>query len=362
MYVNKKEQPLAWQGPFAAHWRSASSRAGRNAERVVRRQAVSLPVAGSPAPEHSGAHGSDADILSRRWQPPGPPQPGAQMSQSVMAGILRQTAVSAMFHASQWNLSFCAARSGKTRHMLWFHPAQGVAPARIAGTRIPAIISPVPPTRIEAVLWDNDGVLVNSEIVFFEATRRAFARLGLELTRGEWGRRYFVEARRSSEIALLLGADPAQVDRVIQERNREYRRMLHHPPAVRPRVRETLAALSKQVRLGIATGCHRDQLRLMHEGSGLLDFFEVIVTGDDCSSAKPHPEAYLKALQALGADPARCLAVGDSPRGLASALAAGIRCVVVPSEVAAVPDFPGALLIAGDVSAVGLLLRNGGQA
>jgi len=202
------------------------------------------------------------------------------------------------------------------------------------------------------VLWDNDGTLVDSEAIFFEITREAFARLGIVLTKELWGVHYLGEGNSSRELALSLGADRDTLKSVLEERNRRYREVLKQPPLLRPEVRETLSALAGRVRMALVTGCHRDQLVPMHASSGLLQFFEVIVTGDECSQAKPHPELYLTALKALGVRPERCLAVEDSPRGLASARAAGIPCVVVPTELTRFLDFPGALSIEPNVSGV----------
>lgn len=205
---------------------------------------------------------------------------------------------------------------------------------------------------IEVVLWDNDGVLVDTETLFYETTRVAFARLGLDLTKEIWGRQYLGEGKSSREIAALLGGDPARIAAIMDERNQQYRQILCQPPALRPQVRETLCELSGRVKMAIVTGCHRDQLRLMHRSSGLLGYFEAIVTGDECTHPKPHPELYLAALKVLGVSAGRCFAVEDSPRGLASARAAGVPCVVVPTDLTRTLGFAGALSVEQDVSGI----------
>lgn len=204
----------------------------------------------------------------------------------------------------------------------------------------------------KAVLWDNDGVLVDTESLFFETTRVAFAELGLKLTKELWGKRYLGEGTPSRQIALSLGADPARVDPVLNERNQQYRRVLASPPEVRPQVRETSKALSGCFRLAIVTGCDRAQLDLVHSSTDLLGFFDPIVTSDDCSHPKPHPELYRIALRELGVVPSECIAVEDSPRGVAAARAAGIACVAVPTDLTALLSFHGALSIEQDVSGV----------
>ena len=205
---------------------------------------------------------------------------------------------------------------------------------------------------IEAVLWDNDGVLVDTETLFFQTTRSAFAQLGLDLTAEIWGRHYLGEGRTSREIAALLGGDTIRIVPMIEQRNQQYRQILSQPPALRPRVRETLDQLSGRVRLAIVTGSHRDQFQLMHRSIGLLNFFETIVTGDECANPKPHPDLYLAGLKSLGVRPESCLAVEDSPRGLAAARAAGVPCIVVPTDLTRHLHFVGALSVEDDVSAV----------
>jgi HAD superfamily hydrolase (TIGR01509 family) len=211
----------------------------------------------------------------------------------------------------------------------------------------------------KVVLWDNDGVLVDTESLFFETTRLAFARLGLVLTREIWGERYLADGKSSREIAVAMGAEPGRAEVVLAERNREYRRVLQHAPAVRPRVRETLAELAGKVRMAIVTGCDRSQLKLAHAASGLLGYFERIVTSDECSNPKPHPELYLTALRALHVDAGDCIAVEDSPRGVAAARAAGIACLAVPTELTAGLRFEGAVEVVGDVSEVRRFLGKG---
>jgi HAD superfamily hydrolase (TIGR01509 family) len=206
--------------------------------------------------------------------------------------------------------------------------------------------------QIGAVLWDNDGVLVDSETRFFETTRVAFARIRLTLTREIWARHYLAEGMSSHEIAAMMGAESNRIVPMLEERNREYMQVLRQPPPLRPQVRETLTRLFGRVKMAIVTGCYRNQLQLMHGANGLLDLFDAIVTGDECPNPKPHPDLYLAGLKVLGVPAERCLAVEDSPRGLAAARAAGVACLVVPTELTRDLSFAGALSVEPDVSAV----------
>jgi len=205
---------------------------------------------------------------------------------------------------------------------------------------------------VKAILWDNDGVLVDTETLFFEATRAAFSSAGLVLTKDIWGAQYLSEGKMSKEIALSLGGAPDRVEPLIDERNSRYRLILRQPPQLRPLVIETLTALFGKVKMALVTDCRREQLKLMHGTSNVLSFFDAIVTGDESSHSKPHPAPYLAVMNALQVDPRDCIAVEDTPKGLASARAAGISCIVVPNELTQMLQFPGALSIEQDVSGV----------
>ncbi len=186
---------------------------------------------------------------------------------------------------------------------------------------------------IEAVLWDNDGILVDTETLFFETTREAFASEGLALTRERWVKSYLGEGRSSREIARSLGLPDEASAPMLEERNETYRRRLAAGVPVRPGVREALEALRGRVRQALVTSSPRDQIDLIHRDTGLLEYFECLVTSDDCERIKPAPDPYLTAMGRMGLSPDRCLAVEDSARGVAAAGAAGVRCLVVPHEL-----------------------------
>jgi HAD superfamily hydrolase (TIGR01509 family) len=206
--------------------------------------------------------------------------------------------------------------------------------------------------RVEAVLFDNDGVLVDTEAAFFEVTREAFAGEGVILTPRHWARTYLGEGRTSRDIAKSLGVPGKRIGAMVDERNRVWRKRMEAGVPLRPGVLETLEALHKKVRMAVVTGSPREQFDLVHRFSGLLDFFEAVLTEDDFERSKPHPDAYLAALQRLGLPTDRCLAVEDSPRGLASATSAGLLCVLVPTELTDLEMCGDAAWVAADISGV----------
>jgi len=184
---------------------------------------------------------------------------------------------------------------------------------------------------VEAVLFDNDGVLVDTEYAFFEVTRNVFAGAGAALTIPYWSQAYLGEGKTSLEIANNLGIPREQIETIIEQRNRIWRERMEAGVPLRLGVRQTLESLYGRVRMAVVTGSPRDQYELVHRSTGLSAFFETVLTEDDFERSKPHPDAFIAALRRLGLAARFCIAVEDSPRGIAAAHAASLRCVLVPT-------------------------------
>jgi HAD superfamily hydrolase (TIGR01509 family) len=188
-------------------------------------------------------------------------------------------------------------------------------------------------STIKAILFDNDGVLVDTERLFFEATREAFSADGVLISPDQWATWYLAEGRRSREIGILLGIPQLQIEATIENRDRLFWDNVEAGVPVLPGVREALRHLSKGYRLAVVTGASRSHFARVHSYTGLTGFFELVVARDDYDEPKPSPECYLMALQTLGVAPQECLVVEDSPRGAAAAVQAGARCAVIPTPL-----------------------------
>lgn len=211
---------------------------------------------------------------------------------------------------------------------------------------------------MKAVLWDNDGVLVDTERIFFETTRQFFAQAGVRLQQGYWARHYLGGGMTSRQIAESLGMPKPQADAVVAARDAEFRCTLERAPVpVRPGVRETIVALHGSVRMAVVTSCPRGQLELVHSTTGLLPYFDVIVCKEDCAQSKPAPDGYLRAMDLLGVTAEDCIAVEDSPRGVKAATAAGIRCVLIPTSLTDVAACGDVFATGEDAHIIGRMLK-----
>jgi beta-phosphoglucomutase-like phosphatase (HAD superfamily) len=117
-------------------------------------------------------------------------------------------------------------------------------------------------------------------------------------------------------------------------------------------VHDTLTMLRACFRMAIVTPSKAGHLHLMHRNSGLWPFFEFAITREDYACSKPDPEPYMAALDRLQLNAERCIAIEDSERGLAAANAAGLRCIVIPSELTEGGNFNGAVAVLASVSAL----------
>lgn len=195
---------------------------------------------------------------------------------------------------------------------------------------------------IEALFWDNDGVLVDTEHLYFEATRQVLATVDIRLSEDDYRELFLQQGRGAWHLAEARGLGARELQALKERRNALYAELIAAAPRVLPGVLDVVSALHGRYRMGIVTSSRRDHFEIIHRGTGLRDYFDFVITADDCPRTKPCPDPYVRAIQAGGVERAACLAIEDSRRGLDAATAAGVRCVIVPSRLTRAQDFDGA--------------------
>lgn len=175
-----------------------------------------------------------------------------------------------------------------------------------------------------AILWDNDGVLVDTEKVFFEANRRTLASLGVEAT---WEEFEEINLRQGVSLLSLSGLEGDELQALYARRDALYCELLGTEEIAIAGMGELLGRLAPRFRMGIVTSSHRQHFEIIHARSGLMRHFDFHVVREDYERTKPHPDGYVEGIVRCGLPADRCLAVEDSPRGVASARAAGLEVV-----------------------------------
>jgi HAD superfamily hydrolase (TIGR01509 family) len=190
---------------------------------------------------------------------------------------------------------------------------------------------------VRAVLFDMDGTLLDSEKVWDVALADLATWLGGELS--ATARRRMVGSSLARSVAILhadlgIEADPESSAAYLTERTAE---LFHTSLTWKPGARELLDSVrDAELPAALVTSTHRYLSEIALDTIG-REYFAVSVCGDEVRRPKPHPDPYLRAAELLAVAPSRCVAIEDSPLGIASAEAAGCAVLAVPSEVAIEP-------------------------
>jgi HAD superfamily hydrolase (TIGR01509 family) len=189
--------------------------------------------------------------------------------------------------------------------------------------------------QLDAVIFDLDGVLVDSEAMW-DAARRAVV--------SDTGGRWLPEATnammgmsapewsRYLHDQLGVPLEPGEIsDRVVERLLDEYERTLPLLPGAVDAVRR----LAARWRLGLASSANRPVIDRVLELAGISDSFAATVSSEEVAAGKPAPDVYLAAASRLDVDPARAAAIEDSSNGLRAAAAAGMLVIALPN-----PEFP----------------------
>jgi HAD superfamily hydrolase (TIGR01509 family) len=187
------------------------------------------------------------------------------------------------------------------------------------------------PERVSAIVFDCDGLLLDTEPAWTVGERAVFAENGFEF--GPEQKRLVIGKSLADATELMAdyfgrpGDGPELVDRLLEVVEEQL--LLGVAPL--PGVVALLDAIGDRVPIAVASNSHRRFLDVSLDGSGLASRFAVAVSSDDVEHPKPHPDVYLEAFARLGADPTRGLALEDSATGIESALASGAFVLTVPS-------------------------------
>ena len=188
---------------------------------------------------------------------------------------------------------------------------------------------------IEAVIFDLDGVLLDSEQVWDEAREQLAKERG-----GRWHENAqrdmmgmsSLEWSRYMHDVIGIPEPPEEISREVVERIAKLYR--EHLPVV-PGAREAIARLAARWALGLASSSNRELIDLALELLGVKHRFKATVSSEEVARGKPAPDVYLEAARRLGVEPTHAAAIEDSENGIRAAKAAGIRVIAIPN-----PHFP----------------------
>ena len=210
---------------------------------------------------------------------------------------------------------------------------------------------------IKAIFWDNDGVLVDTEILYYRACKETFASIGIDLSEDLYVEYFLKKGSGTWHLAEQKGLDDDTIIKLRQERNKIYSDLLRNHSKVITGAEETLNKLHDKFSMGVVTSSRKDHFDIIHQSTGFLKYFDFILTSEDYTETKPSPHPYLKAVAKSGLKKEECIVIEDSERGLRAALSAGLKCYVIPTSLTKNSNFSGAEKILNNISEVPRILE-----
>jgi len=207
---------------------------------------------------------------------------------------------------------------------------------------------------LEAVLFDMDGVIIDSEPLWSEAERQLLARRNLryspQLKTAMMGR----DAKEAVRLLINHYNLGEGVDEIVAERNQLIAELFKEHLQPVPHVLELLRSVrDSEIKTGLASSSPKELVDLALGRLNITGLFDLILSGDQVARGKPAPDIYLTAARELGVSNESCLVIEDAPHGVAAAKAAGMRCLAI-STSASEPELAAADRVVGDFDQVNL--------
>lgn len=183
---------------------------------------------------------------------------------------------------------------------------------------------------LKAILFDLDGLLVDSEPLQFRSYQYALAQFGVSLDHQDWIQWHSVEASTSRWIKdQNLDID---VEKLRSVKKAHFDDLVRRELELKPGARELVAECSRYFKLAVVSSSRRESIEGCLNKFGMHQNFSLFVSGADLKRSKPYPDSYIEALKIMKVGPDNAIALEDSSTGYRAATAAGICCIVCPDH------------------------------
>lgn len=209
-----------------------------------------------------------------------------------------------------------------------------------------------------AVIFDMDGVLLDSELLYREENQRLFRELGAEVSEAEYDPFIGISTPLMWQGLIAAWNLPYRVEELVQREHDRKHAVLQTRELTAsrglPELLDRLRAAGR--RLAVASGSPRRNIALVLDRLGVAQRFDVVVSSEEVAHGKPAPDVFLEAARRLGVSPAECVVIEDAANGIRAARAAGMPCVGYQNPTSGRQDLSAAHLIVDSLQS-GLLLR-----
>lgn len=188
---------------------------------------------------------------------------------------------------------------------------------------------------LQGILFDFDGLILDTETPIFQAWKRKFNQYGKELLLGEWAE---ILGKSSQELGPIEGflnefPDQETKEQILAEVSQEERSLVNQQPPLPGAVELIKRSHGAGLKMGIVSSSDQDWVHSHLSRLDLLEYFDHTSCADEVDKAKPNPALYRLGLEKMEADPASVVALEDSPYGVLAAKRAGLYCIAVPNQL-----------------------------
>ncbi|EKE19199.1 MAG: HAD family hydrolase [uncultured bacterium] len=203
--------------------------------------------------------------------------------------------------------------------------------------------------NIKAILFDMDGLLVDSEPLHFEAHRRALEKFGIQITKEDYIQNGVSGGRRSFyEVMQIKYHKPLDINAVRKLKKEIYGELIKQIE-VFDGTKRIVEILHRKYRIAVVSNTHPEYIQKTLAHVGMVEYFETISSAKELERGKPFPDVYFNAMKKLGMEASECVAVEDSCSGIEAAKNAGIRCIAIPNEFTSQQDLSRADVVIGSI-------------
>ncbi|MFT7002748.1 MAG: HAD superfamily hydrolase (TIGR01509 family), partial [Sulfurimonas sp.] len=207
------------------------------------------------------------------------------------------------------------------------------------------------------LLFDNDGVLVETEQWYYESNVKALAEIDIQLSFDVY-MEIMARGGNAWEVARAQNISQTVIDAQRKRRDIYYREFISTQDIEIDGVVDTLEELKKEYKMGIITTSRRVDFDLIHNNRDIIKFMDFSLCVEEYPRAKPFADPYLAGIKKFNASREECLVIEDSQRGLSSAVNAKIECVIVHNKFTSTHDFSDATYRIKKISDLPNLLKN----
>lgn len=208
---------------------------------------------------------------------------------------------------------------------------------------------------IKAILFDMDGVLIDSEPLHCKAYVKAFKEFNIPFKDEEY---YTVWTQEGRGLKGLISDRQLSIDKDVLYTLKQdlFFSLLKSELIIYPGALDLVHLLRKHFNIALATGTPRRETNVVLEQTKLENIFQVITTGDQVPHRKPHPAIFLRAAEELGIEPQHCLVIEDAQKGIEAAHSAGMKSIAIATKYTQNHDFSKAECVVNSIKEITLEL------